>query len=124
METLGASGEQRQFLLSFGEAYLASSSTNPQFEGSWYFPDGIEASVTKNEDEIEIRWTRNDKERTMIAHAQNRAAKITKYSRKDQYSSTNLADNGYAYLSENRQQMSVMVLKDNKHTFLTLERRT
>jgi len=120
-DVLNASREQRQFLLSFAEAYFSSSSS-PQFEGDWRFPDGVEAKVTQNADSLQIRWTQDDKERIITARVQNCGAMVTKYSREGQYYPTSLWDKGYASLSQDNQHLDIMIVKDNKHSFLALER--
>jgi len=119
---LDASHEQRQFLLSFAEAYFRKPTSTPQFEGSWRFRDGVEATVTRNDDGLKITWTQGDGERVMAARVRNRGAKITDYLRQNQYLSTSLEDKGYAYHSEDVQHMNIMVLTNKNHSFLTLER--
>ena len=121
-EALAAAREQHQFLLSFAEAYFIKPSPDPQFEGIWRFPDGIEATSTWTNDELEIQWSRSRKEHTITADIQNRGARVTKYSRQDEYYAPSLGDKGFSHLSEDIQRMEIMVLKGNKHSLLTLER--
>jgi tetratricopeptide (TPR) repeat protein len=121
-EALEAAREQRQFVLSFAQAYFSEPSTNPQYEGSWHFPDGVEAAIRRKDSELEITWERNDEAVIMTLRTQNRGALVTKYSRKERFLPTSLGDKGYAYLSEDDQHMSIMVLDDNRHFFLTLKR--
>lgn len=121
-EALDAAREQRRFLLAFAEAYFTRPSVDPQFEGGWHFPDGIEVETTQSNNRLEMKWKRNDKEHVLSAHTHNCGVLITKYSRRDTYFPSSLGDKGYAYLSEDNQHMQLMVLKDGKHSLLKLER--
>ncbi len=121
-ETLNAAHGQRRFLLAFAETYFTRPSVDPQFEGGWHFPDGVEVEITQSSDRLEMKWKRNDKEHVMSARAHNRGALIIEYSRRDTYLPSSLGDKGYAYLSEDNQHMQLMVLKDGKHSLLKLER--
>jgi tetratricopeptide (TPR) repeat protein len=120
-ETLSAAHEQRQFLLSFAEAYFSSRSVTSHFEGAWRFSDSVEATATWSDDKVKINWERSDKKYSMTARVRSLGARITNYTRPGYYPST-LGDNGFAYLSDDGQQMEIMVLTDNKHDFLTLRR--
>jgi len=93
-EALSAAREQRQFVLSFAQAYFNEPSTNPQYEGSWRFSDGVEVEIRRKNSELEIRWERNDREHNITMRTQNRGALITKYSRQDPYLSTSLGNKG------------------------------
>lgn len=113
--------EQRNFLLSFAEAYLIDCAASDGFEGIWYFDDGTEANAVYEVDTLKIQWERNGKEHYLKAYPKNCGAKITEYSRKEKYISTDLADKGYAVL-ESGKQINIMILKGGRHTFLTLKR--
>lgn len=121
-EVLDASREQRGFLLVFADAYFKQPPSAAKFEGSWRFLNGVVATVTQQHGELRIDWIQGKKEYKVSADVQNRGAKIKTYSRQDQYSSTSLDDEGYAYLSQDDQQIKIMTLKDNTHSFMTLER--
>lgn len=115
--------EQYQAILSFAQAYFQQTSVPPRFEGVWCFADGIEVEVVQKEGALEMHWERNDQEYTVSARTQNRGALIDKYSRKDRYFPINLGDKGYAHLSEDEKKLSIMLLKNKRHSFLTLTRR-
>lgn len=120
-ELLEMAQEQRQFLLSFSEAYFADYDTSTDFEGTWFFRDDVVATAEQQNDKLRIEWERGDKKHYIVAYVKNQGAKITQYAREDKYSPSKLADKGYAFLDQERQ-IKVMVLKDNTHTFLTLKR--
>ena len=121
-DVLKTAGEQRRFLLSFAEAYFEQLPITPRLDGEWRFSTGEEAIATMNGSMLEIKWERNKVEHIIVADTKNRGAVVNKYVRKDQYYSPSLGDRGYARLSKDGQQMKIMVLKDRRHSFLTLER--
>jgi len=119
-ETLNAARQQYRFLLAFAEAYFGTPSVGPRFEGDWKLLDSVEVKISRDTDRLELKWEQNGKGHVMTGRIRNRGALITKYSRRDTYMSTSLGDRGYAYLSEDDQQIKIMTLKDGKHSFLEL----
>lgn len=97
-ELLEMAHEQRQFLLSFSEAYFVDHDANSGFEGTWFFPDEVVATSEQQNDKLRIEWERGDKQHYIVAYVKNHGAKITQYAREDKYLPNNLADKGYAFL--------------------------
>jgi Flp pilus assembly protein TadD len=114
--------EQGRFLLAFAEAYFVDCASAASFEGAWHFFDEVEATAIRENDELKIGWERGGKKHRIVAHVKNQGARITKYTRNDDYFSNDLGDKGYAFLLQEEQQIQIMTLKGHKHSFLTLRR--
>lgn len=122
-EYLVAAREQRRFLLSFADAYIIDCENSVgNFDGNWHFSDGVAASLTEENNKLSIEWERGSKKHRIIGHIGNYGAKITKYTRKSEYSTVDLGDRGYAYLDQKGQQIEIMIMKDGTHSFMTLRR--
>lgn len=113
-----AGQEERQFLLPFAEAYFVESDL-PNLEVPWRFSDETEAEVSKRDNKLRIVWKRNNSTFRILATLKNRGAKIMTYAQEDSY--RKLLDKGYLYLTEDYRHIQIMIIADNKPTFLTLQ---
>lgn len=121
-EALNAAREQRQFLLSFAEAYFNGHTGGHRFEGAWHFLDGVEATSERDNNQVKISWERGDEKYNITAKPKNRGAIVTTYKRPGYYYSVGSGDKGFAYLSDDGKQMEIMILTGNTHSFRTLRR--
>jgi hypothetical protein len=127
-EHLKSAREQQRFFLSFAEAYFIKMPDPPSFVGKWKFPDGIEVMITQNEKEIEAKWVRDNLNYKFTGHIKNRGSRITNYkeapirSLLSQIMSHDEYGRGFAYLSQDGQQLFMMNLKGNEYSFETLKR--
>lgn len=121
--------EQQRFILAFAEAYFAGKPSLPTFSGIWRSSDDIETEITETDSRIEANWKRDTKRYKFTGIVSNRGAKITVY--KEEYvfwPKTELKfivdSSGYAYLTPNGQQLLIMTLKEGKHTFMELTKKS
>lgn len=123
---------QHRFLLLFADAYFIGkpnvwqygddwqfrASTVWQFGDDWQFKTGTEITIAQTDNLISSQWTESDKDYKLHGSITNQAAQITieqgKY-----YSTTR---SGYAYLSSDGQEMHIMLLDEQKSSFIDLKR--
>ena len=117
--SLNSARTQQRFLLSFAEAYFTEKPNCPTFNGLWC--NSIDLSITQSETRIEARWL-DDEENKFTGHVTNRAARVTSYKKNAFLSRYEENGRGYVYLSPDGQQLFIMILKEDKHSFLTLNK--
>ena len=93
----------------------------------WATSDGIEMEISGKDDSIEAYWSSNDKKYKLTGKVSNRGAKIAIY--KWQYvwskgdSDYEKESDGYAYVTEDGQRLSIMSMRGNKHSLMELTRK-
>jgi Flp pilus assembly protein TadD len=103
--------EQQRFLLSFGEAYFTSTTPHRDFEGGWTSPNGIQVTISVDENSIQADWVEDSLEERFTGKISNRAAKI-KY---EHVWAPTIKDSrfGYAYLSLDGKELHILIMGEN-----------
>ena len=120
--------EQQSFFRSFAEAYFVHREDCPSLSGTWRFPDGVEATLTQAEQDIEAQWCRENRKHKFVGLICNRAARITNQRPRSALSrpieEPRFEDygRGYAYLSDDGQRLLMMNVEGGTHSFTELSR--
>lgn len=113
---LKAAREQQRFLSRFAEAYFAKSSVDLLLNGQWKFPNDTVVTIEQVGKKVQAQWTYQGTESKITGSVSNRGAILD--FKEGVYSITTYQ--GYAYVSENGQQLFIMRIHENDQSFMTL----
>lgn len=121
---LNVAGEQQRYILDFADAYFSEKPDCPSFSGLWRTSDGIEIDIAHGITDIEGYWTVGKTKYKIIGTVINRGAIVSIYQEEYVWSSSKLEfvlnRKGYAYLAADGQKLSIMTMKEGRHTFIEL----
>lgn len=120
-QSLDEARVRRRHLITFAEAHLDRSTRISLSNNQWRLTDGTDVSVTENGSVLEFRWEKRENNYLIKAQLEHRSLIALEYKCVNSYS-FDLADNGCAYITEDSKYIAFMMIKDSKHSFLTLER--
>lgn len=126
---INAAREKQRFILRFTEAYFKKKQDCPDLSGLWRLSDGSEVNIRQTKNTVEANWITDSKKYKFTGTVNNLGAKLTIY--KEQYvfgAETKLdfveESAGYGYQTPDGQQFFIMTLKEGKHSFMELARKS
>lgn len=119
--------KQQRFYRAFSEIYFRSLNEGDEnIEGAWRLEDGTDVQVTQNDSTVEANWLVLNNKHQFTGAVTNRTLRITKkkmeynwYPKRSEKGFEKEYE-GYAYLSEDNQRLSIMYVNGNEPIFVTM----